>query len=112
MDANDLQGAFVVEAGVRQVWPFLTFAWPDRDGECRLYIDTTFRVDDQDLADGDPERAASALLALSNENVTAVVVGDDGELTLRFDSSPRRVLVVAGTSADFTRVDIWWLGSQ
>ncbi|MEJ7786518.1 MAG: hypothetical protein WKF96_17080 [Solirubrobacteraceae bacterium] len=112
MEANDLQGAFVVEVGVRQAWPFLTFAWPDRDAECRLYIDTTFRVDDQDLADGDPGRAVSALLALSNEYVTEVVVGDNAELTLRFESSPRLVLVVAGTSADFTTGAIWWLGRQ
>jgi hypothetical protein len=112
MEANDLQGAFVVEVGVRQAWPFLTFAWPDQDAEYRLYIDTTFRVDDHDLADGDPERAASALLALNNTNVTEVVVGDDAELTLRFDSPVGGVLVVAGTTADFTTGDIWWLGHQ
>lgn len=112
MNASDLRGASVVEVGVRQAWPFLTFAWPDRDEECRLYIDTVFRLDGEDLADGDSERAAAALLPLSSGNVTEVVLGDDAGLTLHVETPARRVLAVAGTPAAFTTHDIWWLARQ
>ena len=112
MEAKELCGAFIVEVGVRQAWPFLTFAWPDRDSECRLYIGTTFRVDPKKHSDGGAERGASALWSLSNGTVTEVVVAGDGELTLSVDASAQRVLIVAGTPADFTTHDIWWFGSR
>lgn len=108
VDAHDLHGAFVVEAGVRQAWPFLTFALPNDDNERRLYIDTTFRLDDKDLTDGDPERAAAELLILNNRTVTEVTVADDRSLTVRFD--PGQSLIVAGAAAAFTTHDAWWFG--
>lgn len=111
MEATELKGAFVVEVGVRQAWPFLGFAWPDRETEGRLYIDTAFRIDGEELADGDPARAATALLALNSCNVTGVAVNDDAELTVRFDPPENNVLVVSGTGASFTTHDVWWLGS-
>jgi hypothetical protein len=106
-----LEGCFVVEVGLRQAWPFLTFSDPETgaDAEVRLYIDTEFWVEPgpRRFADGDSERATAALLDLSNRTVTAVERQDDNGLVLRFDDE--RALSVAGRAASFTTHDIWWL---
>ena len=109
MDPRSLKGAAVLEAGVRQVWPFLTFGGPHRDGEARLYIDTTLRLDDEQHVEDDPERAAAALLGLINLIVAEASVDDQSRLTLSFDGG--RVLVVSGTPAHFTTHDVWWFGT-
>lgn len=66
-DALALRSCFVAEVGARQAWPFLTFCNNKADParERRLYIDTAFRInDEQSLQDGNAERAATALLRL------------------------------------------------
>jgi hypothetical protein len=100
----------VTEAGVRRAWPFLTFcgATSDPTRERRLYIDTTFRVNNEHSAgDGDAARAAALLLSLNSLTATAVDVSAHRALTLTFDDGS--VLTVAGDAAEFTTHDIWWL---
>jgi len=106
----ELRGCFVTEVGVRQAWPFLTFCdnGSDPTQERRLYIDTTFRVNDEPLNDGDAKRAITALLSLNNLTVTAVDVSASHTLTLTFDDG-HDVLIVAGGAAVFTTHDVWWL---
>jgi hypothetical protein len=110
-----LQGRYVVEVGLRQAWPFVTFCGsdPSATSEIRLYIDTTFRLDEgrRVFEDGDAERAAAELLDLSNRTVTDVQSSEANELLASFDGG-ERVLVVAGTPASFTTQDVWWLGER
>ena len=107
MDAGDLRGAAVAEAGLRQAWPFLPFMWSDRESEARLYIDTTLRLDDEEYVEDDPERAAGALLGLISLTVTEASVDDESRLTVGFDGG--HLLVVSGTPANTTH-DVWWFG--
>ena len=108
MDPTSLRRAVVVEVGVRQAWPFLAFAWSSGDRECRLYIDTTFRLGSEDNDHGDAERAAAALLDLNNRTVIEAAADDESRLTVRFARD--RLLVVEGTPAAFTTQDVWWFG--
>jgi hypothetical protein len=102
----ELRGCFVTEVGVRQAWPFLTFCdnRSDPTQERRLYIDTTFRLNDEPLNDGDAERAVTALLSLNDLTVTAVDVSTSRTLTLTFDDG-HDVLIVAGSAAVITTQD-------
>jgi hypothetical protein len=112
-EVEALRTQFVVEVGVRQAWPFLTFCdnahTPPR--ETRLYIDTTFRVGSspRTFAEGDPEAAVAELLELNNRSVTAVAVDANGELRLVFDGG-QSILVVDAAPQAFTGGDAWWLG--
>jgi hypothetical protein len=108
LDPETLEGRFVVEVGVRQAWPFLTFSDPHSEtaAEIRLYIDTEFR-----LEPGSHARATTALIDLHNMTVTDVEVQDDGGLVLRFDGD-NRGLLVSGTAAHFTTQDTWWLETR
>lgn len=114
-NAHVLQDQFVVEVGIRQAWPFVTFcdSDPSATSEIRLYIDTTFRLEPgrKGFEDGDAERAARELLDLNNRTVTDVQTSEANELLLSFDGG-ERVLVIAGTAASFTTHDVWWLGKQ
>jgi hypothetical protein len=114
-NAHVLQGQFVVEVGVRQAWPFVTFCAsdPSETSEIRLYIGTTFRLDTGRRAfeDGDAERAAGVLLELNNRTVTDVQTSEANELLLSFDGG-ERALVIAGTAASFTTHDVWWLAER
>jgi hypothetical protein len=112
MEPEKLERWFVVEVGVRQAWPFLTFCDPDGAGdtEVRLYIDTEFRLEPggRHFSDGDSERATVALLDLNNGTVTGVERHDDCGLVVRFDGNDP-TLSVSGTGAAFTTQDVWWL---
>jgi hypothetical protein len=113
MEPTGLRQALVVEAGVRQAWPFLTFAWWSHDRECRLYIDTAFLLDGEHHDHGDAERAAAALLDLNNRTVIEATADDERRLTVRFEGDRfegDRVLIVEGTPATFTAGDVWWFG--
>jgi hypothetical protein len=109
-----LRGQFVVEVGVRQAWPFMTFYDPSATPalERRLYIDTTFTLQPPGCRvfdDGDPGQAVDALLALNNRTVVDVEKNDRHDLTLRFDDD--RILTISGTRTAFTTHDVWWLAA-
>ena len=112
-DVYALRGQFVVEFGVRQAWPFLTFCDnaktpPD---ETRLYIDTIFRVGSGPtlFTAGDPDPAVEVLADLNSRTVTNVALGEGNELTITFDDG-QQVLRVSSEASAFTTGEIWWLG--
>jgi hypothetical protein len=108
-DAEQLRGQHVLEAGVRQAWPFLTFSSGDGKPERRLYIDTAFSIepDGQRCDDGDAFRAGSALLAFNTCAVVEVARTADGGLVLTFEN--RGVLRIEGLAASFTTGEPWSL---
>ena len=89
-DVHALRGQFVVEFGVRQAWPFLTFCDTAKTPavETRLYIDTSFRVGTGPtlFADGDPDPAVAALGGLEQPMGYGCDARDRNELTVTFDS--------------------------
>jgi len=93
-EVEALRRQFVVEVGVRQAWPFLTFCEDGRTPprETRLYIGTSFRLASAppSFVDGDPDQAVAALLELNNRTVTDVAVNEENELCLVFDEVRRR----------------------
>ncbi|MGY2010751.1 hypothetical protein ACW9HC_27540 [Nocardia gipuzkoensis] len=112
-----LRERFVVEIGIRQAWPYLTFA-DNRDGafpqEVRLYIDSSFTVmpDPAVLGSGEEDDEKLRLLRLAevlNLTVHDVTVDDDGSLMVSFHDNVR--LRVSGHSPLWTTHDVWWLGS-
>jgi hypothetical protein len=115
-DPRSLVGSLVTEFGVRQAWPFVTFA--SNSGtmmptELRLYIDTTCEVNPApsfvfDLAAEEPASVLPALLEVLNLTVTAVTLADNADLVLDFDGNV--TLRVSGTPSAWTTHDVWWLG--
>jgi hypothetical protein len=105
---EQLRGQHVIEAGVRQAWPFLTFLTADGEAESRLYIDTAFSVepDGERYDDGDAFRAGAALIDLNTRTVADVVTTDAG-LVLTFDD--KRALRIDGVGAAFTTGEPWSL---
>jgi hypothetical protein len=110
-----LRGQFVIEVGVHQAWPFLTFCdnAPMPPRATRLYIGTTFRVGSspQTFVAGDPEPAVVELLELNGRTVTDVAVGTGNELRLDFDGG-QSTLAVDAVPQEFTTGDVWWLGAS
>ena len=111
MGAGQLRGQQVLEAGVRQAWPFLTFTSPHPDSERRLYIDTGFAIepDGQRCDDGDAFRAAAALIAFSAYTVTEVETTLEGGLALTFND--QKVLRIDGVASSFSAGEPWWIGA-
>ncbi|MEV6370425.1 hypothetical protein AB0L86_26430 [Micromonospora musae] len=115
-DPHSLTGLSVVEIGIRQAWPFITFSSDEEIGrptELRLFIDTTCEVrlppsHTLDLASDDPAGTLHALLELLNLTVAVVTVGPDGGLVLDFDGGS--TLCVSGVAEAWTTHDVWWLG--
>ncbi|MFE5286257.1 hypothetical protein ACFRAQ_14935 [Nocardia sp. NPDC056611] len=112
-----LRERFVVEIGIRQAWPYVTFA-DHRDEaspqEVRLYIDSSFTVMPGPAvpvpAEEDDEKLRLLRLAeVLNRTVHDVTVEDDGSLMVRFHDNVR--LRVSGHSQPWTAHDVWWLGS-
>jgi hypothetical protein len=112
-EVEALRGQFVVEVGVRQAWPFLTFCDNERTParETRLYIDSSFRLDSgaPSFVDGDPDPAVTALLDLNGLTVTDLAVSRHNELRLVFDDG-QSTLIIDAAAREFTAQDIWWLG--
>lgn len=112
MDVEELVGAFVVEVGVRQAWPFLGFC--DNRGvqseESRLTLDTSWSIGDEHGAELDSQRWLLAADALNGLTVSQVTVESDGALHLGFADGPV-LRVSAETSAESTGVP-WWLARQ
>ncbi|MGW4329337.1 hypothetical protein ACWEKR_26000 [Nocardia sp. NPDC004573] len=110
-----LRERFVVEIGIRQAWPYVTFA-DNRDGasprEVRLYIDSSFTVMPDPAvvvsAESDDERLALLRLAeVLDLTVHDVTVDDDGSLMVSFHDNVR--LRVSGHSPPWITHDVWWL---
>jgi hypothetical protein len=108
----NLRGRHVVEAGVRQAWPFLTFADGNTDTEVRLYIDADFHIEPEGVRsdDGDSFRAGRMLIDFTTLGVTEASTTPDGALVLAFDNG--QVLRVSGTAASFTTGGPWSLAAQ
>ncbi|MGK8502883.1 hypothetical protein [Nocardia asiatica] len=112
-----LRERFVVEIGIRQAWPYVTFA-DNRDGaspqEVRLYIDSSFTVipDPAVLGSREEDDEKLRLLRLAevlNLTVRDVTVDDEGSLMVSFHDNV--CLRVSGHSSPWTTHDVWWLGS-
>jgi hypothetical protein len=116
-DPRSLVRRFVTEVGVRQAWPFVTFATNEDSGrpsELRLYIDTTCEVRPAspqvlDVAGNDPARALNALLEVPNQTVARPNLGGDGSLVLEFEAG--NTLYASGIGEAWTTHDVWWLGN-
>lgn len=101
-----LDGWFVVEAGRRQAWPFLTLAAPEAGTEVRLYIDATFSVDPGWDAVRQDDDALVALDSLNGLTIVSSRSGDDG---LRVDLGAA-TLQVQPRPNELTTHAVWWTG--
>jgi hypothetical protein len=110
--AEELRGYHVVEVGVRQAWPFLTFCSQSGDREIRLYLDSDMRVSPVQSAWVSQSSAAaiSALHYLNMQTVDKLHVGSDGSLRISFLDEHR--LEVRGEANAETSGDVWWLGAE
>lgn len=106
-DPTLLVGAFVVEAGRRQAWPFINLYHPDTDREVRLYIDTNFAVHPAwpTLAQHD-DPVLPALDSLHGQTVTAVDRLGYG-LRLVLDEAQ---LEIDGDANELTSGSPWYVG--
>ena len=96
---SSLTGSFVVEVGERQAWEFLGFCNNDTTPptECRLYIDTEYRVSGVD-----------GLRGLIHEVVAGVTVASS-RLSITFESGAS--ITVSGEPTATTTHDVWWFGT-
>jgi hypothetical protein len=109
LDPSRVQGWFVVEAGRRQAWPFLTFADPGTGREVRLYVDSTFSVTPGfDSVRQHDDSALLALDALDGETVTTVATTSQG-LEVDFGGFQLRI---DGRGNNLTSHSPWWFGQQ
>jgi hypothetical protein len=117
LDPSSLVDYFATEIGIRQAWPFITFAASiesQTPQEIRLYIDSTSEVTPPaafvlEADPDDPAAALPALLKILNLTVVGVQVDANADLAITFDGGI--VLLVSGTPASWTTHDVWWLGS-
>lgn len=110
VDVNELVGAFVVEVGVRQAWPFLGFC-DNREAsskETRLYLDASWSID------AEPGRGAAdtrdwlaAAEALNGLTVSDAVAQSGGALRLVFACGA--ALSVSGETTTESSGEPWWL---
>ena len=106
-DPTLLVGAFVVEAGRRQAWPFINLHHPDTNREVRVYIDTTFSVHPTWPAmEQDDRPVLEALDSLDGLTVTTVERPGYG-LHLVFDDTQLRI---DGVANRLTSGSPWWVG--
>jgi hypothetical protein len=117
LDPALLRGWFVVEIGVRQAWPHVTFANNDAarsPAEVRLYIDSHFAVAPPPANLGtskeDHERTwLLRLVEILNLTVQDATVGEDNSLALTFHGDVS--LWVSGVAAPWTTHEVWWLAA-
>lgn len=108
-DPTLLVGRHVVEVGVRQVHPFLTFADPASGREVRMYIDAPLRVlPDARVFQQDDEGLLSALEALNMLTVDAVEAVEGGLRLVLGDDA----LWIDGEPDELTTHVPWWFGVQ
>jgi hypothetical protein len=109
-------GSFVVEAGMRQAWLFLTFC--DNTGESltetKLYLDTNWTLGAHafDLDADELESGLVLLCGLINQTVADAKLLPDGGLLLTFDGPTidHGQLEISGAGTAATTHDSWWLG--
>lgn len=106
-----MRGAYVIEAGVRDAWPFLTLRNATTTSERRLYIDTDAHLEsagERWLSQEDPElvRQLTSLVTLS---VSAASVERD---SLRLAFASGESLVIAGAGNGKTTQAMWWLSGD
>lgn len=95
-EPEELIGSFVVEVGVRQAWPFLTFCdnRPTPETERRLYIESGIEV--RPPTEITPYNSRStqwqALFALAGLVVSSVDVGPDADLRIEFETGESLVV--------------------
>ncbi|GAA3563562.1 hypothetical protein GCM10022197_18920 [Microlunatus spumicola] len=108
-DPTLLVGRHVVEVGIRQVHPFLTFADHASGREVRLYVDAPLRVlPDPSVFRQDDDGLLPALERVNLLTVDAVrVVGGALEVTLE-----DQLLWVDGEPNELTTHAPWWFGVQ
>jgi hypothetical protein len=108
VDPTLLVGAFVIEAGRRQAWPFINLYHPDADREVRLYIDTTFSVHPAWPAamEQHDDAVVNALDSLDGLTVEAVERVGDG---LRLTFGAER-LEIHREANRLTSGSPWWVG--
>jgi hypothetical protein len=105
----------VVEIGIRQAWPYVTFANHHDEAtipEVRLYIDSSFTVipAPTDLGTGEEGDEQLWLLRLAevlNLTVQDAAVDDNANLIVTFHGNV--CLRVSGHGASWTTQDSWWL---
>ena len=111
-EPEDLIGSFVVEIGVRQAWPFLTFVdtRPAPEEERRLYIESGITV--TPATELTPCNSLStqwqALFVLNGLVVSSVDVSPDADLRIEFETGES--LVVFGDQDAEASGPPWWIG--
>ena len=92
-DESDLVGCFVVEVGVRQAWPFLTFCdnAPTPSVERRLYIESWIEVvPAAEIVPTDSLRTQwQALYVLNGLTVESIDVQGDSDLHIGFTTGEK-----------------------
>jgi hypothetical protein len=105
-------GSFVIEVGIRQAWPFLTFCHNGSTPptEVRLYIESGIEVRPPvKVAAGDALASQwQSLWALTDAVVSAVEVNLGGDLRINFESG--QLLLVFGDQTAEASQPPWWFG--
>ena len=108
----ELIGSFVVEVGVRQAWPFLTFCdnRPTPHEERRLYIESGIEVTPPTEISSNNSLSTQwqALFVLDGLIVSAVDVSADADLRIQFATGES--LVVFGEQDATASGEPWWIG--
>lgn len=112
VDVDQIVGSFVVEIGVRQVWPFLGLCdnRPTPARETRLYIDTSWTVESLSSVSGaadDDVAWLTAAAGLNGQTIERVRVDDDGTLRLATDAGIS--LIVSGEAEPYSVGEAWRL---
>lgn len=111
-EPEELIGSFVVEVGVRQAWPFLTFCdnRPTPEEERRLYIESGIKVTPPtDITAYNPLSTQwQALCVLDGLVVSSVDVSPDANLRIGFETGES--LVVFGEQDAPASGPPWWVG--
>ncbi|ANS78010.1 hypothetical protein SGUI_0614 [Serinicoccus hydrothermalis] len=110
MDVDQLVGAFVVEVGIRQAWPFLGFC-DNREApskEARLYLDASWSINDErGPRSGATEDWLVAADDLNGLTVSRATAESDGRLRLDFTGGA--TLSISAEVASASSGEPWWM---
>jgi hypothetical protein len=113
LDPSTLVGQFVVEAGIRQAWPFVTLCdnRPATSVETRIYIDAPIEVTPNRPGHtiGDEDAQVVALLQLVGLTVTTAEITNSGDLVVTFEHGTA-ALRISGEGTAATVAEPWWVG--
>ena len=103
------RGWHVVEVGMRQAWPFLTFADPVTGRETRVYVDAAMRISpDTEPMHQDDERLLAALERVNMMTLDSAEVVD-GHLLLTLEES---VVWICGDDNELSTNAPWRISPQ